>query len=146
MASLSRLTDALLELTSLLAADMSAGLGRLGLTETKAHVLWVLRDGPVTQRALADALGVTPRAVTGIVDALAEAGLVRREPHPTDRRATWVTPTERGRAVTDGFVAGRQDMEALFFADESPADLEAFGRVVDGVTRRVRARLEQGTA
>jgi DNA-binding MarR family transcriptional regulator len=38
---------------------------------------------------------VTPRAVTGLVDALVADGLVTREPHPTDRRATLVTLTSR---------------------------------------------------
>ncbi len=41
----------------------------------------------MTQRALADALQVTPRNVTGLVDALADSGFVERAPHPTDRRA-----------------------------------------------------------
>jgi DNA-binding MarR family transcriptional regulator len=67
--------DRVLELTVLVGRDMTAGLARLGLTEARAHLLWeLLARGPCTQRALASALHVTPRAITALVDGLAETG------------------------------------------------------------------------
>ncbi len=54
---------------------------------------------PQRQTALAAALDVVPRSITSLVDDLERAGLVAREPDPTDRRATLVTVTDRGRAV-----------------------------------------------
>jgi DNA-binding MarR family transcriptional regulator len=80
--------------------DMTHGIEALDLTPSRTHLLWELgQRGPVTQRVLADALKVTPRAVTGLVDALAESGFVTREPHPADRRATLVTSTPEGKKV-----------------------------------------------
>ena len=71
---------------------MTHAIEALGLTPSRTHLLWELgHRGPVPQRVLAEALKVTPRAVTGLVDALAADGLVTREPHPTDRRAALVT-------------------------------------------------------
>ncbi len=66
--------------------------------------VWLLhQNGPSTQRELAEALGVSARNVTGLVDALVETGFVRRGPHPTDRRATLVSLTDPGPRVADGW-------------------------------------------
>ena len=46
--------------------------------------------------SISDELGVTRRNVTALVDALEEEGLVRRKPHPTDRRATVIEMTGQG--------------------------------------------------
>ena len=46
---------------------------------------------------LAEALEVTGRRVTALVDALADDGLVERYAHPTDGRSTIVEITEAGR-------------------------------------------------
>ena len=40
---------------------------------------------------------MTPRNVTKLVDAPEGKGLVERRPHPTDRRATLIGLTERGK-------------------------------------------------
>jgi DNA-binding MarR family transcriptional regulator len=67
------------------------------IANSRAYIIWLLRHwGPVTQRTLADALGVTPRNVTGLVDALQASGYVVRAVHPTDRRAILVTLTAVG--------------------------------------------------
>lgn len=46
---------------------------------------------------LADHLGIAPRSATEVADALEAAGLVRRSPDPTDRRAVLLTLTDTGR-------------------------------------------------
>src|SRR5947199_5110025 len=52
--------------------------------------------GPQIMSGLSDALGVTARNVTTLVDALEKEGLVRRLAVPTDRRATLVELTAHG--------------------------------------------------
>ncbi|MGH9251686.1 MAG: MarR family winged helix-turn-helix transcriptional regulator, partial [Acidimicrobiales bacterium] len=72
--------DQVFELTVLLHDDMTASLARDGLTTSRAHLLWELRQlGPTTQTTLADALGVSARNVTGLVDGLVAGGFVTRE-------------------------------------------------------------------
>lgn len=44
-------------------------------------------------------LQVHPTSVTNAVDRLEKAGLVRRTPHPSDRRATLIELTDEGRAL-----------------------------------------------
>lgn len=139
--------DQVLELVSLLQRDMAHSFARDGLTEARAHVLWVLQDGPVTQRTLADALRVTPRNITGLVDGLVATGHVVRRPHPTDRRATLVAPTESGSALTASMVEGYADLHDTLFGGLGDSQLAAFRRTLDKVVGRLRARLdeEEGT-
>jgi DNA-binding MarR family transcriptional regulator len=105
--------DRLLQIALLLQHDMAQSLDAVGLTPARTHLLWeVHQRGPSTQQALAAALRVTPRNVTGLVDALGTAGYLRRQPHPTDRRATLVTLTELGETTMAAMAAEREGLAA----------------------------------
>ena len=109
--------DRVLELTVLLGRDMTDSLAREGLTESRAHLLFQLQQrGPCTQRTLAADLHVTPRAITALVDGLAATGFVTREPHPSDRRATLVTFTKRGRTTAQALLDGHRRLARQLFA------------------------------
>jgi DNA-binding MarR family transcriptional regulator len=109
--------DRVLELTVLLGRDSADSLARVGLTESRAHLVWQLQQrGPCTQATLAADLHVTPRTITALVDALVDTGFVTREPHPTDRRATLVTFTERGRATAEELVDSHRRLARELFA------------------------------
>ncbi len=132
--------DRVLELAVFLGEDMSHGLAALGLTRSRTEVLWVLhRGGPSTQRTLADALGVSPRNVTGLVDALVATGFVPREPHPTDRRAALVTLTEHGTKTTDDLRRRHRELADALFSD-MPA--ERYDRFLEDLVK-VISRLER---
>jgi hypothetical protein len=66
-----------------------AGALRIGLTDVDA-LEYLERFGPLTQRDLGARLLLTSGAVTMLVDRLERLGLVRRRPHPSDRRALLV--------------------------------------------------------
>lgn len=53
----------------------------------------------LTQRDLAQRLGVDASAASGIVNDLVDRGLAARRPHPTDGRYKLVTATDEGRRV-----------------------------------------------
>ncbi|MBV9379458.1 MAG: MarR family transcriptional regulator [Streptosporangiaceae bacterium] len=76
-----------------------------GLQAWEFDVLSALRrHGPpfqLTPGALLRATLVTSGTMTNRIDRLAEAGLVRREPDPRDRRGVLVTLTGKGRASVD---------------------------------------------
>src|SRR5215208_6371806 len=57
--------------------------------------------GPQIMSSISDELGVTRRNVTALVDAMEEEELVRRKPHPTDRRATVIELTRKGERTAD---------------------------------------------
>lgn len=113
--------DQILELVVLLNEDMTKSLASQGLTVSRATLLWTLRrTGPSPQRALAEALGVTARAVTGLVDGLAAAGLVTREPHPSDRRVTLVTLTAAGTAIVERLESEQRELGRQLFGAMPP--------------------------
>ena len=136
--------DQVLELAILINDDMTRSLARDGLTPTRAHLLWELhRRGPSTQRALAEALDVSPRNITGLVDALVATGFVTREPHPTDRRATLVSFTEHGARTAKALDVGREQLAELLFAGMSDENFDGFVAGLDAVLATIREELSK---
>ncbi|GAA1693953.1 hypothetical protein GCM10009765_49020 [Fodinicola feengrottensis] len=128
-----------MELSFLMAADMDAGQAKLGLTRARATIMWQLHhSGPTTQRALSDALKVTPRNITGLVDALEGGNFVVRTPHPTDRRAILVKLTDHGAQTAASMETGWHEFAGQLFGHLSGAELEAFLGTLDGVLERLR--------
>jgi DNA-binding MarR family transcriptional regulator len=74
----------------------------LDLTFARYEVLMLLffsRAGSLPLGRIGERLQVHPASVTNAVDRLEAHDLVRRLPHPNDRRATLAEITESGRAV-----------------------------------------------
>jgi len=138
--------DRILELTVLLSKDMADSLARQGLTESRAHLVWQLQQrGPCTQAALATDLHVTPRTITALVDALVDTGFVTREPHPSDRRATLVTFTERGHATAQALVDSHRQLARQLFAGLSEDGFKSFDAGLLHVITRFRGVLADPT-
>ena len=75
-----------------------------GLTFARYEALVLLtfaRTGRLPMRVMGERLQLHPTSVTNIVDRLQADGLVRRTPHPTDRRATLVEITDAGSALRE---------------------------------------------
>lgn len=124
--------DKVLHLSTLISEDMANFQRRSGLTGPRIHLLWALgAGGPCTQQALASALGVTPRNVTGLVDGLVDSGHVTREPHPTDRRATQVTPTRLGKRTIRDLVDSHEQLAHDLFGGVPARRLMAFVTTLD---------------
>lgn len=70
--------------------------------------------GPQKMADLAEALTVTPRNVTALVDGLEAEGLVRRVPHATDRRVTLVELTCSPERVATQFGTYQASVAGLF--------------------------------
>jgi DNA-binding MarR family transcriptional regulator len=130
--------ERLFQLGVVLTASMDAGLAERGLTRARAEVLWQLQRQPNrTQRELSQLLRCTPRNVTDLVDGLEASGLVAREPHPTDRRATLVILTRRGKSEVTRMQAGSRALAETLFAGLSSADVSTFDAVLDLIVTRL---------
>lgn len=135
--------DRMLQITVLLSKDMEHHAARDGLTSSRLPVLWIVSgSGPQTQRQLADELGVSPRNITGLVDALSRDGFVTRQPHPTDRRATLVTLTARGEKVAERMRQEQAQFTDDLFADWEPEAFAAFAGGLDRVVGRLSELFE----
>lgn len=71
----------------------------LGMSFGRAKALRRLARAPMAMWELASTLGIDKPYATVIVDDLEAQGLVRRRPHPTDRRAKLVEVTRKGREL-----------------------------------------------
>lgn len=130
--------DSLLAISRILEADQERELDRRGLTVPRTHLMWVLfHEGPQTQVHLAEQLGVTPRYVTTLVDALDATGLARREPHPTDRRAVLVDLTERGLSMMETMDAEHEQLGAALIDGLDGETVAAAIRALDHVRGRL---------
>jgi DNA-binding MarR family transcriptional regulator len=73
----------------------------LGLTRFLALVSVMYADGGMRLSDLSTNILVHPTTVTVVVDQLVKQGLMRREPHPVDRRSTLAVITPSGRTVAE---------------------------------------------
>ena len=108
-------------------------------------MIWQLhRHGAATQQQLARTIGVTARNITALVDGLAEAGFVRRDPHPDDRRAVQVRLTDDGRTVTDRLTADYEGAAARLFAGLPAEQVQQFLTMLGTVGDRLSVLDAQG--
>lgn len=120
-----------------LAAD---GLTAQGLRTPQVAVLIALDDlGPRSQRQLADHLDLDPSHLVSVIDGLADAGLVRREPDPEDRRCHRIVLTAAAAQILPGLRRDAEGWAEALTAPLSDAEVarltELLARVVDHLDR-----------
>jgi DNA-binding MarR family transcriptional regulator len=112
-----------------------------GLTYARLRLLQTLHcGGPAIMRDLGDQLGVSPRNMTAMVDALEDAQLVVRRPHPTDRRATLVELSPSGTREAEQALESRLDAMAELFEGFSADEQQAFADALIRLGRAMRDR------
>jgi DNA-binding MarR family transcriptional regulator len=124
-----RRTGSLMQLMGQAAAD------RIGINNTDLNCLNILSfSGHMTAGELAKATGLTTASITGVIDRLEEAGFVRRERDPHDRRRV-VVRLSLDKAVSDVasvFAPMLRDWRAMasrYSDDELRLIVDFYGRV-----------------
>jgi DNA-binding MarR family transcriptional regulator len=88
----------------------------------------------VAAKDLAEMLGVTPGAVTQLVDGLVDLGLVRREDDVKDRRILRIKLTEFARSKLEEFQKGYLASVSQVFDILNDAEIKELVRLLDKVT------------
>jgi DNA-binding MarR family transcriptional regulator len=88
---------------------------------------------PLSLAQLRQRMDVSPAAVTYLVDRMIEAGHIRREPNPEDRRKWLLRYEESGMALAQGFFGPLRVHLSAAMADLSDADLDAAHRVFNAM-------------
>jgi DNA-binding MarR family transcriptional regulator len=124
-----QLADLLQRQTRRLRRAQADRLAPFGLTPAQERALRVITrsEEPPRMTDLADHLGIVPRSLTTVIDALEQAGLVRREIDPHNRRAIRLHLTEHGLAVRDDMREARRRAAEDLFAPLSAQDRAALG-------------------
>lgn len=131
--------DRLLEISELFQKDMARAFDGTPLTPARIRLLWELQHGgPSTQHTLATSLGVSPRNITGLVDALEAGGYVTRSPHPSDRRATIVSLAASAQRMMREMQREHAELSATLLDAVDAADRAALERGIDAIAARLR--------
>jgi DNA-binding MarR family transcriptional regulator len=101
----------------------------VGLSFGRTRAVRRVAAQPLSMGELAAVLGIDRPNATVLVDELEAQGLVRRRPHPTDRRAKMVEATPKGRKIAKraNEILGTPPAVLSALATE---DLEALRRVL----------------
>jgi DNA-binding MarR family transcriptional regulator len=115
-----------------------------GMSHARLALLQALQQGgPGIMRDVGTQLGVTARNMTAMVDALEAAGLVARQPHPTDRRATLIELTPAGQREAAQELGPRLDAMSEIFAELSQPEREQFSGLLTKLMHAIKDRLPQ---
>ena len=130
------------------AYDEAVGV-RLGLNMAERHCIGLLYGGPQSAGAIATATGLTPAAVTALIDRLEARGLLTRTRSLEDRRKVVIEATEATRDLSAryyGAIAREGEKVIATFSDAELATISRFVTTALDLQRDQLARLKaEGT-
>ena len=106
------------------AFDEAVG-AELDLGMAERHCFGLLYDGPKPAGAIAAALGLTPAAVTALIDRLETRGLVERRKSTADRRQVYVALTDKALKMSARYYGPIAREGVALLEKMSRAELEA---------------------
>jgi|GEM_PF-280542 len=126
---------------------MERWVDKHGLSEGRMQVLMRLRhQGDQPLGVLAEAMHVSPRNITGLVDHLERSGLVTRVPDPEDRRSVRAHLTGQGHALVDRIWREFMQRSLVLVEDLPQEDLEVVRDTCLRLIKRIESRLNQEAA
>ncbi|MFE0760251.1 MarR family winged helix-turn-helix transcriptional regulator [Streptomyces smyrnaeus] len=128
----SDLADQLLRLTKRINHAHRQNFAPLGVTPAQGRMLRTVAHSsrPPRMADLATQLGVVPRQVTSLVDALEERGLVRRAPDTANRRVIRIELTEDGSLALTELRRARRSAAEQLLAPLGPGQREELSRLL----------------
>jgi DNA-binding MarR family transcriptional regulator len=94
---------------------------------------------PLSPHVIAARLLVTSGTMTSLLDTLERRGLIRRVPHPSDRRKLLIDITDEARGIVDRMLPRVHGASRDAFAVLSDAECETLVRLLERVQARVDA-------
>jgi DNA-binding MarR family transcriptional regulator len=88
-------------------------------------MFFIASKGSTNFKKLADALGVTPPNITGIIDRLVKQGLVSRTENTEDRRIMLLQMTDKGQALINNLHENRFQNMSILMMQLDETELEA---------------------
>ncbi|MDP9116098.1 MAG: MarR family transcriptional regulator [Actinomycetota bacterium] len=99
-------------------------------------VAWA--SGDVTPKRIAEVAHLTTGAMTAMLDRLTTAGLLQRQPHPTDRRSVLITLTDAGHDIVAqvyrSYVRAFESVAARAGQQDVRAMIDSLGHLADAVS------------
>jgi MarR family transcriptional regulator, lower aerobic nicotinate degradation pathway regulator len=121
-------------------------LAEVDLSARQAGILtMVTESGPMTQKALGDALRIDRTTMVALIDDLEDKGYVTRQRHPRDRRAFLVHPTGAGRAAKTAAIRILDEQQRRYLAPLTPAERQQLGALLKRLHTPPAARKQAQT-
>ena len=140
-ATLSRTADRLHSAAIHLLRRVRSSDVETGLSPSRLSLLSVLVfGGPRTPSELAAAEQVRLPTISGLLRGLEGDALVRREPHPVDRRAVRITATAKGRRLLERGRQRRIDNLVELLEPLSSEELATLGDAAEILERAISGR------
>lgn len=98
---------------------------------------------PLPPSVIGERMLMTSGTMTALLDTLSRRGLVRRVPHPGDRRMILVDITDAGRAVVDVVLPVTHRITQEIFTDLSETERERLLRLLGRVQERLEVLREE---
>ncbi|HEX6507434.1 MAG TPA: MarR family transcriptional regulator [Chloroflexota bacterium] len=116
------------------------------LSATGFEILAIVEGAgePLTPHVIADRLLVTSGTMTSLLDTLERRGLIRRVPHPSDRRKLLIEITDEARTIVDRMLPRVHGASRDAFATLSDTECETLTELLERVQAQLRV-LEQET-
>jgi DNA-binding MarR family transcriptional regulator len=131
--------DALLYAAHRVRNSADARLRERGLSLQGYKLMRALENSDCSMREISDALHISPRTVTDMIDGLEARGLVERCPHPDDRRVTLVHLTHDGRSQLAAAAAGAEQASHAAVSGLTESDQKTLRVLLDQVAPADRA-------
>ncbi|MBV1867216.1 MAG: MarR family transcriptional regulator [Marinosulfonomonas sp.] len=110
----------------------------LGLTQARWMALWVLsRSGPMTQRDLAEQLGIEGPTLVRQLDGLEKQGLIERRSDDQDRRLKWIHLTDSAAPLLTEMADETEEIRRDVLADIRPEDLQVAQQVLSAIALKL---------
>jgi DNA-binding MarR family transcriptional regulator len=101
------------------------------------------QGAPLPPSVIAERMLMTSGTMTSLLDTLARRGLVRRTPHPDDRRMLLIDITDAGREVVDVVLPVTHRITEEMFGHLSETERERLIRTLGRVQERLEELREQ---
>lgn len=117
---------------------LDAAAERYGINRNDLRCLEILeREGPMRPGGLAEAGGLSPAAITKVLDRLERAGYVTRSEGP-DRRSRSIQTSDRHRRDREETWKPVIEAAATAMADHDPEQLESFAALLEALAEANR--------
>lgn len=114
-----------------------------GVSSNRLVLMWLLKQfGELRMGAIAQMLDLTPRAITGQVDALERDGLAKRRASESDGRVFYAALTEKGIAFISEVEPELLSSFSSLFSCLDRADIREMIRILEKLTDHMLQEIE----
>ena len=122
---------------------LESNVSKIGIHRTQHRVLMhIARHGKLTsQKSLADHIGITPAAITGVLKKLESDGLIERV-QGSDNRYNEVKVTELGRSIVEESFRMFLRLDTSLFECFSDSELDGYISYLEKIQNNIKKNID----